>query len=145
MFLYTTVSCQIVIIDKIVAWLPDGIFHTKNHKLDTFWSTLEWEMFVYFTVILNILRPFGLFYVHLEHCTAIWYFWSLYINMYIPFWYVVPRTIWQPCPCFKIDSAVRRMLSQVNLPTYGPHIHNLFVGHSGTEPVATARHKQPPN
>jgi hypothetical protein len=38
---------------------------------------------VYFTVIGNILRPFGLFCGHL-----------LYFS---PFWYVVPRKIWQSC------------------------------------------------
>jgi hypothetical protein len=35
-------------------------FRTKNPNLGKFWMALEWKMFVYFMVIWNILRPFGI-------------------------------------------------------------------------------------
>jgi hypothetical protein len=40
-------------------------FHAKNQKLGTFWRALEWKMLVFFQSILNILRPFGVFYGNL--------------------------------------------------------------------------------
>jgi hypothetical protein len=50
---------------------------------------------VYFTVIWYISRPFGIFYGHLVYFTAIWYILSSFGRL-IPFWYVLPRKIWQP-------------------------------------------------
>jgi hypothetical protein len=41
------------------------------------------EHLVYFTAIGNILLPFGIFCGHLVK--------------FPPFWYFVPRKIWQPC------------------------------------------------
>jgi hypothetical protein len=41
-----------------------------------------YDHFVYFTAKLYILWPFGTFFGHLVH--------------FLPFWYVVPRKIWQP-------------------------------------------------
>jgi hypothetical protein len=38
----------------------------------------------------QFLRPFGLFYSHLVYYVVILVYFS-------PFWYVVPRKIWQPC------------------------------------------------
>jgi hypothetical protein len=41
------------------------------------------------------LWPFGLFYCHLVFVVAVWYnsgFWGISV----PFWYVIPRKIWQP-------------------------------------------------
>jgi hypothetical protein len=39
---------------------------------------------VYFTAIVNILYPFGIFHGYL-------------VYIFFQFWYVVPRKIWQPC------------------------------------------------
>jgi hypothetical protein len=40
-------------------------FQTKNPNLGKFWRALEWKMLVYFMVIWDTLRQFGLFYGHL--------------------------------------------------------------------------------
>jgi hypothetical protein len=46
-------------------------------------------MLVYFMDILSILRPFDIFYGHLIDCDNLAYL--------PPFWYILPRKIWQPC------------------------------------------------
>jgi hypothetical protein len=46
-------------------------------------------MLVYFMV--------GLFYGHLVYFVAFWSILWLF-TIFFPFWYVVPRKIWQPCP-----------------------------------------------
>jgi hypothetical protein len=50
------------------------------------------------------MEDVGLFYGHSVHFTSIWYIlWPLGIHIlwlfgtFPPFWYVVPRKIWQPC------------------------------------------------
>jgi hypothetical protein len=65
-------------------------FQTKNPNLGKFWRVLQWKMSVYFMDIWSILRtfwhislPYGIF------CGNLVYF--------PPFWYVVPRKLWQPC------------------------------------------------
>jgi hypothetical protein len=45
-------------------------------------------MLAYFMTIWYILLPIGKFYGHLVHFVVIWYI--------SPFWYFVPRKIWQP-------------------------------------------------
>jgi hypothetical protein len=50
-------------------------FKTKNTNLFKFCKALQWMMLVYFMDSWSILWPFGIF---------------------LPFWYVVPRKIWQP-------------------------------------------------
>jgi hypothetical protein len=50
---------------------------------------------VYFMAIWSILRPFGIFCGHLVYLVAIWYILSPF-GIFFPFWYVVPRKIWQP-------------------------------------------------
>jgi hypothetical protein len=40
-------------------------FQTKNPNYGKFWVALEWKMLVYFMIIWNILRSFGIFYGHL--------------------------------------------------------------------------------
>jgi hypothetical protein len=40
-------------------------FRTNNPNLGKFWMAFEWKMMVYFMVIWNILRSFGIFYGHL--------------------------------------------------------------------------------
>jgi hypothetical protein len=53
-------------------------------------------MLEYFVVIWYILWPFGIFYAHLVYFMAIWYIlWPF--GIFFPFWYVVPRKIWQAC------------------------------------------------
>jgi hypothetical protein len=71
-------------------------FQTKNPNFGEILEGLAMENLgifydhmVYFTAIRNILRPFGIFYDHL-----------LYIS---PFWYFVPKKIWQPW-----NEAIRR-------------------------------------
>jgi hypothetical protein len=65
-------------------------FQTPNHKLGKFWRVLQRKMLAYFSVIWSISLPFGIFYVNLE---MLWLF-----GMFLPFWYVLQRKIWQPCP-----------------------------------------------
>jgi hypothetical protein len=36
-------------------------FQNKNPNLGKFWRALEWKMLLYFMVIWNILRSFGIF------------------------------------------------------------------------------------
>jgi hypothetical protein len=48
-------------------------FRTQNPNLGKFRRELEWKMLVYFMTIWNILRPFGIFYDHLQYFIAIWY------------------------------------------------------------------------
>jgi hypothetical protein len=63
-------------------------FQTKNPDLGKFLRVLQWKMsvyymsIVYFTATWYILRTFGIF------CGYLVYF--------FPFWYVIPRKIWQP-------------------------------------------------
>jgi hypothetical protein len=72
--------------------MPEGLFAFKqkipitvnyamscNGKVGIFYVYL-----VYFTAIGNILWPFGIFCGHLVY--------------FSPFWYIVKRKIWQPCP-----------------------------------------------
>jgi hypothetical protein len=58
--------------------------HTKNPNLDIVWRAFEWEVLVYF-------MTFDIFYIYLVYLLVIC---CTYIP---PFWYVVPRKIWQPC------------------------------------------------
>jgi hypothetical protein len=47
-----------------------------------------WHL-VYFTAIWYFLRPFGIFYGHLVFLRP--------FGIVLPFWYIVPIKIWQPC------------------------------------------------
>jgi hypothetical protein len=49
-----------------------------------------------FMAIWNILWPFGIFCGHLVYFVTIWYI-SRAFGTFSPFWYVIPRKIWQPC------------------------------------------------
>jgi hypothetical protein len=72
-------------------------FQTKNPNLGKFWRIFQME-----DVGICVLWPFGKFSVHLVNVVAIWdIVWSF--GTFFPFWYVVPRKIWQPCIC-TIDS-----------------------------------------
>jgi hypothetical protein len=52
----------------------------------------------------------GILHVHLVYFKAVWYilwqygiFYSYLVYIFSPFWYVVPRKIWQPCfKCRKV-------------------------------------------
>jgi hypothetical protein len=44
------------------------------------------------------MKIFGIFYGHLVYFVAVWYILWLF-GMFYPFWYVVPRKIWQPFRC----------------------------------------------
>jgi hypothetical protein len=62
-------------------------FRTQNSNLGKFWRTLKLKMLVYFMVIWNIFRPFGIFYGHLEYISAICYIlWSL--GNIVVIWYI---------------------------------------------------------
>jgi hypothetical protein len=69
--------------------LPDGFFQTKNPKLGKFRWVLQWKMMVYF---MDTWVHFTVF------CFILWTFGIVRRNLaYIsPFWYFVPRKIWQP-------------------------------------------------
>jgi hypothetical protein len=56
-------------------------FRTKNSNLGKFLKGSEWKMKIYFMAISILLRPSGVFYVHLKYSVVIWYF--------LPLWYVV--------------------------------------------------------
>jgi hypothetical protein len=69
--------------------LPDGLFSNQKSQFGVILVGLAienlgifYEHLVYFTAILTILWPFGIFCGHLVN--------------FSPFWYVVPRKIWQP-------------------------------------------------
>jgi hypothetical protein len=62
--------------------LPDGMF-SKNTNLGKFWNVLQCKMLVFFMATLPILWPNGI--------GIIWTF-----GICFPFWYAVPRKIWQP-------------------------------------------------
>jgi hypothetical protein len=81
----------------LVVFSPPGqgcqmvCFHTKNPNLGTFWRVLQWKMLVYFmdtwsilrSIVICILLTFGIVRGNLVY--------------FPPFWYFVPRKIWQPC------------------------------------------------
>jgi hypothetical protein len=57
-------------------------FQTKNPNLGKFWRVLQYKMFVYFTDIWSILRPFGINCVHSVYFMVIWYIFSRFGIMY---------------------------------------------------------------
>jgi hypothetical protein len=65
-------------------------FQTKNPNLGKFWSALEKNMLVYFTVIWNILWSFGIFLWPFGKVVVIWY---IFTHFGI---HIVTRKIWQP-------------------------------------------------
>jgi hypothetical protein len=83
--LWSDQGCQIV------------YFQTKNPNLGKFWSVLQWKMLVNFTAFWSLLRPFGIFYAHLV-CIFCGHFGTFScFGVFFPFWYFVPRKIWQLC------------------------------------------------
>jgi hypothetical protein len=57
-------------------------FQTQNPNLGKFWRALDWNMFMYFIAVLNILWRFGIFYDHLVHFVFILYIFSGFGIMY---------------------------------------------------------------
>jgi hypothetical protein len=66
-------------------------FKTKNPILGKFLRVLKWKVLVYFMALCSILRPFSIFCGHLIIFHG-------YLVYFFPFWYLVPRKIWQPWP-----------------------------------------------
>jgi hypothetical protein len=62
-------------------------FQTKNPNLGKFWRVLQWKMLVYFRETWSIV-----------FCYVLWTFGVVRGNLvyFFPFWYFVPRKIWQP-------------------------------------------------
>jgi hypothetical protein len=55
-------------------------FKTKNTNWGKFWRALDWEMFLYFMAIWNILRTFGIFYDHLVHLCSFGTFFPVLVS-----------------------------------------------------------------
>jgi hypothetical protein len=72
------------------AGLPDGIFSNQNPNLGKFWRDFQLKVLVYFWP-LGLIHSHLVYIIcgHLEYFTVVWY-------IFPPFWYVVPRKIWQP-------------------------------------------------
>jgi hypothetical protein len=68
-------------------------FQTKNPNLGKFR-----KMLVYFVAMRSIFRTFGIF---LEIWDILWSF-----GIFSPFWYVVPRKVWQPCIQYLMHFAI---------------------------------------
>jgi hypothetical protein len=78
----------------------------------------------------------GLFYGHLVYFTAIWYILLLF-GIFSPFWYVVPRKIWQLWSAFVSETLGRRspppsvssetMRQQTTASNYQPATKEPFV------------------
>jgi hypothetical protein len=73
MFSESTTDFKTERLDDLIANVPalnEGCqmvnFVTKNPNLGKFWKALDWKMFIYFKVIWNILRTFGIFYDYSE-------------------------------------------------------------------------------
>jgi hypothetical protein len=73
-------------------------FLTENPHSGKIWRVLQWKITVYFGQFSRHLVYFT--YCPLVYFVVIWYIlWSF--GIFSPFWYAVPRKIWQPWCCFK--------------------------------------------
>jgi hypothetical protein len=73
----------------VLPGLPDVYFQTKIATWVHFGGSCNGRCWC-------TLWIFGLLYGHLIYFMAIWYIlWSF--GIFPPFWYIVPREIWQPC------------------------------------------------
>jgi hypothetical protein len=68
-----------------------AFFKTQNLNLSKFWRALQWKMLVYFIAIWS--KYFAA--IWYRYIAVIWYI-SWLFHIFFPFWYVVPRKIWQP-------------------------------------------------
>jgi hypothetical protein len=65
-------------------------FETKNPNLDNILRVLQWKMLVYFVAIWSIFPAiWQILFGHLVYFPR--------FGTFYPFWYVVPRQVWQPC------------------------------------------------
>jgi hypothetical protein len=93
--------------------LPDGIlyFQTKSPNLGKFWRVLQWKMLVYCTAIWYIFWPIGIQYMV-----------SCYVHIF-PFWYVVPRKIWQSWCATRPHSHSAKKVAKQALLIYNRQIY----------------------
>jgi hypothetical protein len=73
-----------------------------------------YDYFVYFTAIVNILWSFGIFVV-------IWYICGHLVYL-SPFWYFVPRKIWQPWLTF-IRCTLMVLVCEAGVPFFMLPLH----------------------
>jgi hypothetical protein len=76
-------------------------FQTKNPNLGKIPKRSCNGRCWYFIIIVSVLQPNGIFYGHLVHLVVIWYIFPVLVyfsrfGIFFPFWYIVPRKIWQP-------------------------------------------------
>jgi hypothetical protein len=65
--------------------LPDGIFSKQKYQFGQILEGLE-------------MGTIGIFYGYLDHCVFnVHLVFLSSIGIFAPFWYIVPRKIWQPC------------------------------------------------
>jgi hypothetical protein len=84
--------------------LPDGIFSNQKSKFGQILEGLAMADALVFYVRLNILKPFGIFYVNLVYFKIIWF-------IFHRFGMLKPK-IWQPClslPAYVQKSAVHTL------------------------------------
>jgi hypothetical protein len=65
------------------AGLPDGTFSNQNSQFGYILEGLAVEEVVYFMAIRSIIRPFGIFCVHLVYFVSIWYI-LLLLDIFFP-------------------------------------------------------------
>jgi hypothetical protein len=91
---------------RVARWF---IFKPKIPLWVNFGGSCNWRCW-------HILWPFGLFYFHLVYST---YGHLVYFGIFFPFWYVVPRKIWQPWSHIHTHTyfrAIKAEHKKVNLP-----------------------------
>jgi hypothetical protein len=88
---------------RVARWF---VFKPKIQNLGKFWRVLQWKMIVYFMDTRSILRSLVVFYGHLVYIGSWWLF-----GIFFPFWYFVPRKIWQPCK--RRQNAAEKKVSDV--------------------------------
>jgi hypothetical protein len=91
--------------------LPDGVFSNQKYKFGFILEGLGMQNVGLFYFHLEYCTAFGILYGHLEYCTAIWYtlymaFLVLFVavwyflwqfGVFLSFWYGELRKIWQLC------------------------------------------------
>jgi hypothetical protein len=82
---------------RLFAGLPDGICSTRKSNLGKFWSVLQFKRLANFMTFWSIIVPFRIFYCHMVHFLVI-------LVYFFPYWYVVPRKIWQPWTFAEVSS-----------------------------------------
>jgi hypothetical protein len=82
------------------AGLPDGLFSNQKSQFGYILGVLQWKILEYFMTIWSILRPFG---------NISWPFGIFcgHLVYFSPFWYFVPRKIWQPC--FRVQTMQKNL------------------------------------